>query len=508
MNRSTERYYAAGFRGEPRPVDWGNPFSIPFGLRPPPGLTAQAVARPLTFDGDDLVLPPVTANAGIRAAYRKRLQAMVRAMHRSTMKWVSAAYRANEPAVATLVGDAWNESDHPRRKDGKFGTGGGSAGTRKLSPTEKAYVASYSGDHFLEVNNELRMDAISPKNKEMVQHLDNAVSKGEIKKGTTLYRGMSREAAKKFFDDGEIKVNATIKDKAFVSTSTSKHVAGSLALGGVMLEIETGEGQKGLEASQLSDNPSENETLLPRNTKMRVVGIVPPTSPGMPVRVKVVTEPDNERRASDSSADDIARVVEQLRRKWTTKFDEGADRLGDYFAQSVSKRTDAQLKKILRDAGISVKFKLTRAQRDVMKAATRESVSLIRSIPEQYFKDVQGAVMQSVATGRDLSTLTKNLEKNYGITHRRAAFIARDQNNKATAVLNRSRQLELGIEEAIWQHSGGGSSPRPSHVAAGRNKERYRISEGWYDPDAKAYIWPGTLPICKCVGRSVIKGFK
>jgi uncharacterized protein with gpF-like domain len=143
----------------------------------------------------------------------------------------------------------------------------------------------------------------------------------------------------------------------------------------------------------------------------------------------------------------------------------------------------------------------------VLDASVQESVSLIRSIPEQYFKSVEGDVMRSVQTGRDLSTLTDRLQSSYGVSYRRAAFIARDQNNKATAALNRGRQLELGIDEAIWQHSGAGSHPRVSHVEAGRRKQRYNVSEGWLDPDVGERIWPGSLPNCRCTARSVIPGF-
>lgn len=323
-----QRAYMAGFRGEPRPIDWSNQFCIPFGASRPTTLTAVVSPRRLAYDGDDAVLPPVSANAGVRAAYRKRLQAMVRTMHRSVMKWVTAAYRVNEP-LAT---------------------------------------------------------------------------------------------------DAKPKLSKSIHD------------------------------------------PKPKPKRLPAN--------------------------------------EMKKVVDGLKKTWTKKFDEGADRLAKYFAKSVANRTDAQLRKILKDAGISIEFKLTRAQRDVMKAAINESVSLIKSIPDQYFKDVEGSVMRSVAAGRDLSALTKNLERNYGMSYRRAAFIARDQNNKATAMLNRSRQLEVGIDEAIWQHSYAGSSPRKSHVAAGKRGQRYKVSEGWLDPDVGERIWPGTLPNCRCTARSVIAGFR
>jgi SPP1 gp7 family putative phage head morphogenesis protein len=113
-------------------------------------------------------------------------------------------------------------------------------------------------------------------------------------------------------------------------------------------------------------------------------------------------------------------------------------------------------------------------------------------------------LMRSVARGRDLGGMTKEMEERYGITRRRAALISRDQNNKATAIITRVRQRELGITEAIWLHSSAGKHPRPSHVAM--NGKRYLIAEGMEDPDEGRKILPGELVNCRCVSRSVIPG--
>jgi uncharacterized protein with gpF-like domain len=113
--------------------------------------------------------------------------------------------------------------------------------------------------------------------------------------------------------------------------------------------------------------------------------------------------------------------------------------------------------------------------------------------------------MQSINTGRDLGTLTKHLEKTYGITKRRAALISRDQNNKASANMSRVRHLELGIERAKWRHSHAGVTPRPSHLA--NNGKTYDIARGWYDPAVKEFIQPGQLVGCRCVGIPLIPGF-
>lgn len=200
----------------------------------------------------------------------------------------------------------------------------------------------------------------------------------------------------------------------------------------------------------------------------------------------------------------LRREIRALSRRWQKSVNDAAPELAKWFAESAAKRSDAKLRSILRRAGISVKFKLTRQHRDVVQAAIAENVALIRSIPAEYFKAIEGQVMRSVSTGRDLATLTKQLEESYGVTRRRAAFIARDQNNKATATIQRSRQIEAGIAEAIWVHSHGGKKPRPTHLA--NDGERYDVREGWFDPDEGRKIFPGELINCRCVSRPIVMG--
>lgn len=223
---------------------------------------------------------------------------------------------------------------------------------------------------------------------------------------------------------------------------------------------------------------------------------------------------------------ELRRAVRKLARRWQRNFDKAAPLLADYFTEQANRRSKTMLAKILRDGGFTVEFRMTRAMRDVMNASINEQVGLIKSIPQKYFTDLEGAVMRSVARGGDLQQLVKEIgdkvdlkrirrgrkpgetdKSLYARTQRRAAFIARDQNNKATAVLTRVRQQEAGIVEAIWQHSGGGREPRPTHVAASKRQQRYDITKGWWDPDVEQFIFPGELPNCRCVSKPVIPGF-
>lgn len=213
--------------------------------------------------------------------------------------------------------------------------------------------------------------------------------------------------------------------------------------------------------------------------------------------------------AQDELSSSALRVaMRKLSRRWLRNFDLAAKKLADYFAQDISERSDAQLKKILKDGGFSVEFKMSAAQRDVLNATIQENVSLIKSIPREYLTRVEGMVMRSVQTGRDMKQLSDDLQTAFGVSKRRAAIISRDQSNKATAMLTRARHLELGITENVWVHSRGGKTPRPTHVKAGEDGVTFDVAKGWYDPAVGDYIWPGTLINCRCVGRPVIKALQ
>ncbi|MGH7714985.1 MAG: phage minor head protein [Vulcanimicrobiaceae bacterium] len=214
------------------------------------------------------------------------------------------------------------------------------------------------------------------------------------------------------------------------------------------------------------------------------------------------------RLARDASpAAELERELKTLGSRWQKNFDEAAPKLARWFALSSAARSDAALRKILKDAGFTIKLTIAPSIRDVLDATINENVALIKSIPSHFHTQVSGSVMRSVTAGRDLSDLTKDLQHQFGVTRRRAEFIALDQNNKATAMLQRARHLELGITGAIWLHSGGGKEPRKTHKA--QNGKKFDLKEGWFDPDPKVrqFIFPGELPRCRCVARPVVKGF-
>jgi uncharacterized protein with gpF-like domain len=202
----------------------------------------------------------------------------------------------------------------------------------------------------------------------------------------------------------------------------------------------------------------------------------------------------------------IALLIQRIVHNWRARFSAMAGELAGYFANAVHQRSDAALKAILKKGGIAVEWTLSQRVQAILEASIRQNVALIRSIPEQYLGKVEQSVMRSIQAGDDLKQLTNDLVKNFGVERRRAAFIARDQNHKIVAAINRERALEAGAKYAIWMHSGAGKEPRPAHVKAGRDRVRFRIARGWFDPHERKWIQPGQLINCRCSSRIVIEG--
>lgn len=212
--------------------------------------------------------------------------------------------------------------------------------------------------------------------------------------------------------------------------------------------------------------------------------------------------PDDYLAADARPSTALNEVIRRLRRRWLSRFDEASTDLARYFATAIWRRSSDELRKILRRGNLSVEFRPGRAARDALAAIVAENVALIKSIPEQYLTQVEGSVMRSVLAGRDLGSLSADLQHQHGVARRRAELISLDQNNKATGAIQRVQYLDLGIERAIWRHSHAGKEPRPTHVA--NDGQEYDVRTGWYDPHVGRYIRTGELIHCRCFSQPIL----
>lgn len=179
-------------------------------------------------------------------------------------------------------------------------------------------------------------------------------------------------------------------------------------------------------------------------------------------------EKQKEISAMDAS---IASNAKKLMNFLTAKFQQLFDLKSTVLAQQMIDDSAAISKSNLHQSlkqlsgGLSLKTGVVPAgMEEVAKALIAENVSLIKSIPQQYFKDVTGSVMRSITTGRGLADLIPEIKKYNGQTDRRAKNLALDQTRKAYNSINKQRMQKIGVKQFEWVHSGGGQKPRKSHL--------------------------------------------
>lgn len=191
-----------------------------------------------------------------------------------------------------------------------------------------------------------------------------------------------------------------------------------------------------------------------------------------------------------------------LSRRWQGAFGKFGESMAKRLADKSLVHADSGLMASLKARGLTVKFTLSEPMQTAYQSVIGEQVGLIKSIASEHLSEVEGLVMRSVARGRDLGALTQDLQARFAVTKRRAAFIARDQSNKATSVLTAARQKEIGITQGVWKHSHAGKVPRPSHLKA--DGETFDLSKGMY-LDGE-WVMPGEAINCRCGWEPIIPG--
>ncbi|MGO3684689.1 MAG: phage head morphogenesis protein [Proteus vulgaris] len=204
--------------------------------------------------------------------------------------------------------------------------------------------------------------------------------------------------------------------------------------------------------------------------------------------------------ANDGISDWIAHIADYMLDKWNRRLNSISEEVAKDFIDKTVGNYDTRFASMLRRKGFTVRMQNSERTLDALRAAMGENVGLIKSIGTEYLSKVQMHVWQSVTGGYDLATLTDNLAHDFHIARNRARTIARDQANKAHAVIEQARRKELGIKEAIWIHSHAGKQPRESHVKA--HGKKFDIEKGMYIDGE--WILPGEKINCRCGSKAIL----
>ncbi|MCD7779468.1 MAG: hypothetical protein LUH05_02205 [Candidatus Gastranaerophilales bacterium] len=215
----------------------------------------------------------------------------------------------------------------------------------------------------------------------------------------------------------------------------------------------------------------------------------------------------------DESISSQARIaLNELNRKYSDKFSEEAKELVQKLLTKTNKYSSWQFTKSLKDmlgdkaSGFSLAGSaITPEKSEIMKALLFENVSLIKSIPDEYFKQITGAVARSIENGEGLKSLTQQLKEFGAKSDRRAELIAQDQTRKAYNSINLRNFQDNNIKKFKWLHSGGSREPREYHKNV-LDGQVFYVEEGAPNEKGKKpeFIYPGQLPYCHCVMAAVL----
>lgn len=152
----------------------------------------------------------------------------------------------------------------------------------------------------------------------------------------------------------------------------------------------------------------------------------------------------------DAWSDQIMAAMRFLFGKWQNeRVNAAADRLAGEFVQAALKKSERDMK---RSVGVDV-FSGSKTMQDYLLASAQQNAQLIKSIPAKYLEEVQTLVMANMRSGMRPGYIERALQEQFGVTQRRAKFIARDQTAKIQGELAEKQQQDAGFEYFRWLDS-------------------------------------------------------
>jgi SPP1 gp7 family putative phage head morphogenesis protein len=200
----------------------------------------------------------------------------------------------------------------------------------------------------------------------------------------------------------------------------------------------------------------------------------------------------------------LDRLFRTVRARMAEELDpEFLERLAGNAAGEISDFNKAEMtRQLRRSVGVDI-FLADPTLAATVAEFTTTNVALIKSIPAQYFGSVEKVIKTGFRKGRRAASIAPEIAARFGVSERRARFIARDQVAKINGQLTEDRQTELGLTEYIWRTS-----------QDERVRETHRDLEGttqkWSDPpvvsDDGRREHPGGDFNCRCTAEPKIPG--
>lgn len=125
------------------------------------------------------------------------------------------------------------------------------------------------------------------------------------------------------------------------------------------------------------------------------------------------------------------------------------------------------------------------------------NVALVRNVSDQARGRIADIVYRGLQNRTPARDVAKQLSEALNMSRDRSLRIAIDQTQKLSSALDKERQLQVGMTEFEWRHSGK-RHYRPEHLA--RNGKVY----SWNSEVAKNDP-PGFAPLCGCKAKGILR---
>jgi SPP1 gp7 family putative phage head morphogenesis protein len=211
----------------------------------------------------------------------------------------------------------------------------------------------------------------------------------------------------------------------------------------------------------------------------------------------------------DAVGDDLARIFNELNSVFTGVITAGfADEAATSMVNTVERTQKRQFdNSIERAVGVDLGGIIqVEGLQDFLNISISNNVSLIKSIPTQYFQQIENIVKKGVVSGSRYATIEKQIISETGINSKlakRIKLIATDQVQTITSQLNVRRSQALGITEGIYRTSED-KAVRVCHKEL--NGVRYELSKGAWSKICQKWIQPGITDIrCRCAYSPIIE---
>lgn len=217
---------------------------------------------------------------------------------------------------------------------------------------------------------------------------------------------------------------------------------------------------------------------------------------------------DASRNLEDKVRRELQKVAEELEQKLAAF---GLDNLVKKIAKLTKTNSLKEWKRVCKDTlGIDLMDDYYNGDfyEEALRRWVDENVQKIKSIPNDTLGSMREIILDGFRKGRTVTDISKEIQKEYSVTRRKAQALARDQVSSLNAKISQMQQKDAGCSKYRW------SSSKDSRV-----RDCHRFLDGkefsWDDPPEMWYetksgrvytgrrCHPGEDYLCRCVAIPV-----